>query len=692
MKFEKYLVVISLIVFLLFFILQFTMYENVKRQTIQNVYSEQLIYAQQAASGIQNYVNNDKNILIFLSQFSDIINLNYQGRKTLEYYLNLYPDEIKSVTRVNKMGKINFTYPDTSSIGMDISNQEHFIKCRKTQKPVISDVFIAVQGFRTISIHVPVFKNSTFDGTIAFLLSFDKIAKKFIKNIHIRNSGYAWVVSKNGVEISSPFPENIGKNVYDIYKNSPEVISMLNEVLKGKAGFRKFNQNMIRNQKKENVLELATFYPVSLGDTFWSIIITTPEDEVINALVGIRVKLQLLTITLLLIFATSIYFIFRFKIIAGEQKKRTAIAEALNESEERYTDLFEKMLDGVYKSSHEGKFLQINNAMVKMLGYENKEELYNIDIKSQLYFRESDRESAALEEKYEEMAIFRLRKKDGSEIWVEDHGRHVLDKDGNVIYHEGVMRDVSERLRTEAELRLAKEKAEEINRLKSNFLAHMSHELRTPLVGILGYAEYLESQLNDEELKEMIRTISISGKRLNSTLNSILDISKVESEKTKVNLVKQNIIKQLSEHVVLFKAAAESKGLVLNFKPAVDKLELFMDEDLFVSIISNLLNNAIKFTNTGSVTLTANMIEDNAKIEIIDTGIGIPKEQQKIIFEPFRQASEGLSRKFEGTGLGLALVKKYLNLMEGSITLESKINEGSTFTIILPINRNNLYS
>jgi PAS domain S-box-containing protein len=122
---------------------------------------------------------------------------------------------------------------------------------------------------------------------------------------------------------------------------------------------------------------------------------------------------------------------------------------ALYRSEEKYRNLVEKMPDGVYKSSHAGKFLEINSALVNMLGYSSKEELYAIDIKSQLYFQAVDRESTALEEKLEEIAIFRLKKKDGSEVWVEDHGRHVLDEEGNVLYHEGIMRDVSDRRKSE---------------------------------------------------------------------------------------------------------------------------------------------------------------------------------------------------------------------------------------------------
>jgi PAS domain S-box-containing protein len=138
--------------------------------------------------------------------------------------------------------------------------------------------------------------------------------------------------------------------------------------------------------------------------------------------------------------------------------ERKRANEALRMSEEKYRHLIETMPDGVYKSTHEGRFLDVNPAMVKILGYDSREELLAIDIPSELYFAASDRESAALEEKLEEMAVFRLRKKDGSRVWVEDHGRHVLDDQGNVLYHEGILRDVTERTRGEELLRASEER------------------------------------------------------------------------------------------------------------------------------------------------------------------------------------------------------------------------------------------
>ncbi|MEI6530868.1 MAG: PAS domain S-box protein [bacterium] len=136
--------------------------------------------------------------------------------------------------------------------------------------------------------------------------------------------------------------------------------------------------------------------------------------------------------------------------------ERKRAEDAHRESERQYRQLIETMQDGVYRSSHEGRFLEVNPAMVKILGYDTVDELLAIDIPSQLYFALEDRQSAALKEKLEEMGVFRLRKKDGSEVWVEDHGRHVVAEDGTVLYHEGILRDITERRRAEEELRIAK--------------------------------------------------------------------------------------------------------------------------------------------------------------------------------------------------------------------------------------------
>ena len=278
------------------------------------------------------------------------------------------------------------------------------------------------------------------------------------------------------------------------------------------------------------------------------------------------------------------------------------------------------------------------------------------------------------------------KKKDGTLVYVQIIGVPIIVNDKTIGFY-GMYLDITSRKNAEEELIKAKETAEELNRIKSSFLANMSHELRTPLIGIVGYAEFLQNELKDNELIEMVNNIKTSGQRLNTTLNNILDISKIESEKKEVNFKDQDLLIFLHEQINLFKAAAEGKKLTLNFETFEEKLNAYIDEEMFVSIISNLLNNAIKYTEKGEVTLIARKETDKAVIEVKDTGICVREELQKIIFEPFRQASEGFSRMFEGTGLGLTLVKKYTDLIGGTITLKSKPAVGSTFTLKIPINK-----
>jgi PAS domain S-box-containing protein len=279
------------------------------------------------------------------------------------------------------------------------------------------------------------------------------------------------------------------------------------------------------------------------------------------------------------------------------------------------------------------------------------------------------------------------KKKNGDLYWEYAQISPLTNKEGDIISFIAVKEDITERKREQEELIKAKENAEEMNRLKNIFLSNMSHELRTPLIGILGYAEYLSEELQETRLIEMVDIIRSSGKRLNETLNNILDISVIESEKRKVNLRKQDLLKYLNEQIVLFRPVAKRKNLILVLRTDEEKIEAYIDEELFISIINNLLSNALKYTEKGSVIISARKDLDKAVVEVKDTGIGIPEEYSEVIFEPFRQVSEGWNRKYEGTGLGLTLVKKFTGLLGASVSLKSAPDEGSTFTIEFSVNQ-----
>ncbi len=301
----------------------------------------------------------------------------------------------------------------------------------------------------------------------------------------------------------------------------------------------------------------------------------------------------------------------------------------------------------------------------------------------------------ALQEAKESMEInylgkseVRVFRENGDIAYVSVLFKVLKDQLGRTYKIYGVSQDITERKMAEQELIEAKEKAEEMNKLKSSFLANMSHELRTPLIGILGYAEFLISDLQDPDLIEMASTIKTSGQRLNHTLNNILNISKIESERQQNNFKIYDLIKIVKEQMNLFKAAAEGKNLLLTLETEEEKLDAYVDENMFISIINNLLNNAIKYTEIGAVILSAKREKEYAIIKVTDTGIGIAEDSHEIIFAPFRQASEGYGRSFEGSGLGLTLVKKYMDFMNGTIILKSKPGSGSTFILKLPIREN----
>jgi signal transduction histidine kinase len=262
---------------------------------------------------------------------------------------------------------------------------------------------------------------------------------------------------------------------------------------------------------------------------------------------------------------------------------------------------------------------------------------------------------------------------------------HQLLADQNQLLEEKVKERTAELVKTNSDLILAKEKAEEMSRLKSSFLANMSHELRTPLIGINGFADFLRQDIADPELKEMAEIIFDSGNRLSETVNLILDLSKFESEKMELSYQPIDLVRGTQEILNLFKESARKKRLELRASYSSSSIIINTDGWAFRSILNNLINNAIKYTEQGIISIDIALNDSFAEIKVADTGIGISKEHHKIIFEAFRQVSEGLNRNFEGTGLGLNITKNLVEKLGGEIFVESEIGTGSTFIVKLPI-------
>jgi len=237
-----------------------------------------------------------------------------------------------------------------------------------------------------------------------------------------------------------------------------------------------------------------------------------------------------------------------------------------------------------------------------------------------------------------------------------------------------------------ARLEQARQEAEQASLMKSDFLARMSHELRTPLNGILGFSELIKLDAPSDEIREQAQTIYQSGEHLLRLVNDILDLAKIESGHMTLETEDMDLPQLLEEVAGLHRGAARQKGLELKLELDTSlPARLHGDATRLRQVLNNLLNNGVKFTPTGQVTLAAQAEAERVLFRIEDTGPGIPLEAQAIIFEKFRQASSFVTREHGGTGLGLALVRELVTLMGGEITLVSNPGAGARFEFWLPL-------
>ncbi len=371
--------------------------------------------------------------------------------------------------------------------------------------------------------------------------------------------------------------------------------------------------------------------------------------------------------------------------ITEEKTKEKLVLRA----NEQFRAVWENSFEAMRLTDSEGIIVRVNEAACKL--YErSREELVGQPF-TNFYKCKPDTLT-----KYKERFINRnfeskfereIELNSGKKVWLELSNSYIEIKDQPVLLLS-IFRDFTEKKIAEIEILNAKEKAEEMNRLKSTFLANMSHELRTPMIGILGFAEILNIELQDPALKDYANTIYISGKRLTETLNTILHFSTLESEKWKRKFETVNIVKVITEVVNHYLSDAREKNLIMEYQSSNKQIWARLDEKMFSQVISHLVNNAIKFTSKGNIKVESSLEKDNDKlwatIKVTDTGIGIPNELLDIIFEPFRQGSEGLNREYQGTGLGLTIAKKYTAIMGGRIDVQSKKETGSVFTIRYP--------
>jgi PAS domain S-box-containing protein len=288
---------------------------------------------------------------------------------------------------------------------------------------------------------------------------------------------------------------------------------------------------------------------------------------------------------------------------------------------------------------------------------------------------------------------YRMRRKDGTYVWLESHAHPFYDDNGNMTGFQSSSRDISKRKEFEASLKVAKEKAEEATRAKSLFLSMMSHEIRTPMNAIVGLTNLLLQNDPREDQRERLNLLKFSGHNLLTIINDILDFSKIEAGKLVLESIDINLKKLLSDTRQMLEQRAQEKNISLYMKYDAKLPEFLKGDTVRISqIVTNLLSNAIKFTERGYVELSVKLLgEEKGKYKVQfavkDTGIGIEADKLETIFEHFTQADNDITRRFGGTGLGLTITKGLLHLMGSKIDLESVPGYGSTFSFVLTMDK-----
>ncbi len=386
-------------------------------------------------------------------------------------------------------------------------------------------------------------------------------------------------------------------------------------------------------------------------------------------------------------FVRSACHIIATAVEASEQRRAE---RGRREAEERYRELCENAVIGIYQTTLDGRFLSCNPAMARMLGYASPRELITSvkDIGADLYAEPARRAKFLdLMERNGQVIDFEtpVRHRDGRIIFITESARAVRNTEGRVTSFEGMAQDISDRVYAARELRLAKEAAEAANRAKDGFLAMVSHEIRTPMNGVIGMLDVLLRTTLNPEQASYIRTAHQSAESLLALINNILDFSKIESGRFELVETDFDLQPLLDEIRGLHATQARAKGLALDVAtgPGVPA-RLRGDPIRLRQILNNLIGNAIKFTETGSVRATISVAEDGPAGlvlagEVADTGIGIPELAQKRIFEPFEQAEPLAVRDASGTGLGLAICRRLAAAMGGGIRVASTPGAGSVF-------------
>ncbi|MDQ2043972.1 PAS domain S-box protein [Pseudoalteromonas sp. 20-92] len=370
------------------------------------------------------------------------------------------------------------------------------------------------------------------------------------------------------------------------------------------------------------------------------------------------------------------------------------LQRSLVEKEQQYRSLMNNMPGVVFRCKFDENWtmLFISPSVLELSGYQSKEFIEHCIEFNDLVLKTDqpailDAINNAIAQKRQYSIEYRIRHRNGKMLWLLDKGTFDFDKHGNPQWIDGVLVDITERKEYEKTLETAKLQAEEAANAKQSFMANMSHEIRTPMNSIIGFSDLLMDTPLDQEQQKHLITVNNAARSLLRLLNEVLDSAKLERGKLAIEPIHFNLKPVIDSIISTFWLEAKKKNLslTLNIKESV-RTTYCGDADRLRQILTNLIGNAIKFTQQGSVTITISTTQNgHLFFEVQDTGIGIVEDRRQAIFQPFEQADGTTTRRFGGTGLGTTISKQLVELMGGTIDLISEVGKGTCFYFSLPL-------
>jgi PAS domain S-box-containing protein len=676
-------------------------YKEVRKKTIQAAATEQIAVALQASKGIEKFFDHYTKLLSFFAKDPSIIHLDEKGRKIMEQFYRDHSGEISAITRIDAEGRIVYTIPyNRSAIGRDVSYQDHNRMIIATHQPIVSDVFMAVQGYRTVAYAFPVFDGNTYAGSLSLLIPFQLIAGEYLADIKIGKDGYAWMISGKGIQLYTPEKNRIGTDVLKSFSNYPALMELVGRMMDGEEGSTIYEYKHIGGDPSRSEKYHATFVPVRLPNNHWSLAVSVPESELAAPIRAFRNKWLLVMAFLVAAALVLSFYVIRAWWMVEEANRRKAAEKALRDSEAKFRELAELLPQTVFEMDAQGFITYINRHGVESTGYTQE------DIANGLYAFNvqvpEDRERA--KENFEKMLRgegkgpneYRIKRKDGAIFPCMTYTRPIV-RDGKVVGARGILVDLTEQKRAEEErIRLLTEirqtqKMDAIGRLAGG----IAHDFNNILNALLGYSELALHKISDRDVVERsLRAIMKAGERARDLVKQILTFSRKAGED-----MEPLDPARLLEGSLDFLRASLPSTVEIEHEIRYGAGLIMANPSQFEQVVINLCTNAVHAMNQKGVlkislrseTITEEGMETPprlgpgryVKLSVSDTGVGMDEGTVERIFEPFFTTKN----VGKGTGMGLAVVQGIVKSHGGRSGSKANPAKAPPSTFISPSSR-----